>query len=243
MVHIAAGVEFPVILYNGERQINVGNIEINPTTDFHTFRTILKHMTGISHNNLTSYLVESPRFETQSDRRKILITNKADFNVLIREKNAYFLVVLKRSRRERRRRTNNRLCLELSPEDLFDYRHHYNDDDQDNFTTQDESCTKVEIWLHELNMQRMNNMNNLMMHENLNYEYDHSHVNENFPSVLEAYPLVERSVNRGMCQDCDRANRRGLKPEFHMCVYDEVIEGFFRSPAGPVSRPITMIVL
>ncbi|KAK1429274.1 hypothetical protein QVD17_11480 [Tagetes erecta] len=240
MVQIDAGVEFPVILYNGEREVDLGNIEIHPTTDFHTFRTILKQMTGISYNNLTSYLVETRTSETQSDGRKLLITSKTDFNVLMGEKNAYFHVVLKRSRRERRRRRmNNRICLELSPKDLLDYR--YNN----NFTTQmEESRIKVEIWLHELHMQRMNDMNNVMMHdEYLNYEYA-SHVNGNFPNVTEEYiPLVERSVNRGTCEDCDRANERGLKPEFHMCVYDDVVEGFFRSPAGPISRPLRMIVL
>ncbi|KAK1429277.1 hypothetical protein QVD17_11483 [Tagetes erecta] len=243
MVQIDAGVEFPVILYNGERQVDLGNIEIHPTTDFHTFRTILKQMTGISHNNLTSYLVESQTSETQSDRRKLLITSKTDFNVLMREKNAYFLVVLKQSRRERRRRrmNNPRPWLELSTADLFDY--HYNNN---NLRTQmDESRIKVEIWLHGLHMQRMNDMNNVnMMHNFNNYEYDHSHVNGNFANVTEEYiPLVERSVNRGTCEDCDRANERGLKPEFHMCVYDDVVEGFFRSPAGPISRPLTMIVV
>ncbi|KAK1429273.1 hypothetical protein QVD17_11479 [Tagetes erecta] len=180
MVQIEAGVEFPVILYNGERQIDVGDIKIHPTTDFHSFRTMLKEMTGISYNNLTSYLVETQTYsETQSDPRKLLITSKVDFNVLMREKNAYFLV-------------------------------------------------------------RMNDINNVMMHDQyFNYEYD-SHVNENFPDVTEEYiPLVERSVNRGRCEDCDRANERGLKPEFHMCVYDDVVEGFFRSPAGPISRPLT----
>ncbi|KAK1429276.1 hypothetical protein QVD17_11482 [Tagetes erecta] len=185
MVQIDAGVEFPVILYNRERQINVGDIEINPTTDFHSFRTILKQMTGISYNNLTSYLVESRTSETQSDRRKLLITSKTDFNILMREKNAYFLVVLKRSRRERRRRrmNNPRPWLELSTADLFD--NHYNN----NFTTQmDESRIKVEIWLHGLHMQRMNDMNNVNMMHNFNnyhHEYDSHHVNGNFANVTD----------------------------------------------------------
>ncbi|KAI3688036.1 hypothetical protein L1987_81742 [Smallanthus sonchifolius] len=215
--------EFPVVLYNGERQINVGNIEIDPTIDFHKFRTMLKQMIGISYNNLTTYLVESRRPEhIQSEGRKILITSKVDFLVLVREKNAYFLVVMKRSRRERRRKNYNRSSVDLTPADLFDY--HFNHHHQ--ITTQVPECGKAEIWLQELQMQRANKIQ-LMLHD----------MNASFPSITEAYPGVERFVSRPLCEDCIEADRWGLKPEFHLCVYDEVVEGFLRSPAGPIARP------
>ncbi|MFS8004685.1 hypothetical protein Hanom_Chr13g01228721 [Helianthus anomalus] len=242
MKQVDIPVEFPVVLYNGERQISVGNIEIHPTIDFQKFRTMLKQMIGISYNNLTTYLVESRRSDNvQPERRKILITSKVDFLVLIREKNAYFLVVLKRSRRDRRRKTNNRNCVELSPADLFDYRYDHHDVTT---TTQVSESGKVEFWLHELQMQRENHMNYLMMH-NVDDDDDDC---ANFPSVTEAYQTVERSIteaystverseNRALCEECAQADKEGLKPQFHLCVYDDVVEGFFRSPAGPVCRP------
>ncbi|KAL8217071.1 hypothetical protein R6Q57_023908 [Mikania cordata] len=184
-------VEFLVVLCNGERHVTVGNMEIHPTIDFQEFRTMLKHMIGISYNNVTTYLVESMRPEIQSDHRKI---------------------------------------LKLSPADLFEYGFEYHQ-----ISTQVHASCMVEFWLHELHMQRVNNIN-IMIRDMNGYFY--SDTNENFPSFTEAYyPAIETSTSRALCKDCMHAKMQGSNPMFHPCIYDEVVEGFCLTTFGPISRP------
>lgn len=230
MVKIEEATEFPVVLYNGDRKINVGNVKIHPTLDFKQFRTMLNHMIGISYNNLTTYLVENPRPMIQQERRKFVITSKVDFSVLVQEKNSHFLVVLKRSRSDRRRKPNRHNGLELPLTDLFDFRFQQ----QREIVPQIPATNKADIWLHELQMERARYLN-YMIH-NPNYSFD-SPMNDNFPSIREVYPAAEKSTSRPSCEECKKAEKAGLKPEFHLCVYDDVLEGFFRSPVGPISRP------
>ncbi|GJT63523.1 hypothetical protein Tco_1007056 [Tanacetum coccineum] len=218
-------VEFPVVLYNGDRQIKAGNIKIHHELNFQQFRTMLNQMLNISYNNLTTYFVIRP------EGRKIVITSKIDFSVLIREKNAYFYVVLKRSRKERRRKQDKQSELmlpffypRLNPREVV---------------PQLCESNKAEIWLQDMEMKRASCVNyNYMSYLNTNYHNDDkSSMNTNFPSVSEAYPVVERSTSRALCKDCTNAKKLGLEPSFHLCVDDEIVKGFFRSPVGPICRP------
>nr|GEV88908.1 S-locus glycoprotein domain-containing protein [Tanacetum cinerariifolium] len=97
---------FPLVLYDGEREIDVGHVKIRASLDFKQFQMMLKETIGISYNNLTTYFVDSNKTKVPSERRKTLVTGKVNFEVLMREKDCYFLVVLKRSRRDRRRKPN-----------------------------------------------------------------------------------------------------------------------------------------
>ncbi|KAK9068547.1 hypothetical protein SSX86_012662 [Deinandra increscens subsp. villosa] len=224
---------FPVVLYDGEREMNVGNIKIHPDLAFKAFQIKLSQLIGISYNNLTTYLVDSKKSKTSPDRRKILITGKVNFAVVVRETNCYFFVVLKRSRRERRRKLGKQSDLDfssISPDDLSRidwnrhdpndaYRHYYYDDR-----------------FHDLLMQRENYMKMIL---NSGYGFDgyDSRLDLNFPKIEDAYPRVQIKPNRSLCEDCRVAEKQGKTPEFHLCVYDEVIVGRFRSPAGPICRP------
>ncbi|PWA72630.1 hypothetical protein CTI12_AA031700 [Artemisia annua] len=108
MVELEAeeSVVFPLVLYDGEREIDVGHVKIRASLDFKQFQMMLKETIGISYNNLTTYFVDSNKTKVSSERRKTLVTGKVNFGVLMREKDCYFLVVLKRSRRDRRRKLN-----------------------------------------------------------------------------------------------------------------------------------------
>ncbi|GJT57214.1 hypothetical protein Tco_0992268 [Tanacetum coccineum] len=99
-------VVFPLVLYDGEREIDVGHVKIRASLDFKQFQMMLKETIGISYNNLTTYFVDSNKTKVPSERRKTLVTGKVNFAVLMQEKDCYFLVVLKRSRRDRRRKPN-----------------------------------------------------------------------------------------------------------------------------------------
>ncbi|KAL7614673.1 hypothetical protein Lser_V15G06422 [Lactuca serriola] len=218
-------VVFPVILYNGERETDVGSIKIHNSLDFKQFQMMLKETIGISYNNLTTYLVDSDKSKIPSERRKILITGKVNFSVLVRERNCYFLVVLKRSRRDRRRKLNKQSGLEygfaiapsISPEYLMHLRRNPID------LIDEQMLSVYGIGSYEFQMQKENYVNAV----------------QNWSHVI--YPPLNAAIHggrsRALCKDCAKAEKQGKKAAFHFCVYDDVVEGGFRSPVGPISRP------
>ncbi|KAK1426187.1 hypothetical protein QVD17_14856 [Tagetes erecta] len=203
---------FPVVLYDGVRQTNVGNIEIHPDLVYKAFQIKLSQIIGISYNNLTTYLVDSLKPKTSPERRKILITGKVNFAGIARETNCYFFVVLKRSRRDRRRKPGKQSDLDVhdSNDAQFAYNPYYYDDR-----------------FHDMLMQRETYMNMFGFG---------SVLNSSFPKIEDVYPRVQSKPNRSLCEDCVRSQKQGKTPEFHLCVYDEVFDGVFRSPAGPIRR-------
>ncbi|KAL7619040.1 hypothetical protein Lser_V15G02243 [Lactuca serriola] len=221
---------FPVVLFDGERETDVGNVKIHEDLLFKEFQMKLSQMIGISYNNLTTYLVDSRKSKISPERRKILITGKVNFSVIIRERNCYFLVVLKRSRRDRRRKPSHQSDLDfrLAPDDLS--RIHWNQLDINDAQMSGYGPYYYDERFHDLLIQRENYMNMIL---NSRYGFD-SPLNMNFPKIEEVYPKVQSS--RALCEDCTAAEKQGKTAEFHLCVYDEVILDGFRSPAGPVSR-------
>ncbi|KAI3747980.1 hypothetical protein L6452_10765 [Arctium lappa] len=217
---------FPVVLYNGEHRINVGNVEIHPTLDYKQFRIVLNQMIGISYNNLTTYLIDNRREAIQPEQRKILITGKVNLSGLVREKTCYFLVVLKRSRRDRRRKHNyKQIGADLPPRHRFTPFRPLSEHIDMNVAQIPASATCFsKNWFRELQLQRANYINFMIL-------------NAKFPKMIESCPRVQSCRNRELCADCTNADRQGKEPTFHFCVYDEVVEGFFRSPAGPICRP------
>lgn len=235
----AATTVFPVVLFDGEREMDVGNVKIHPDLVFKEFQIMLSQMIGISYNNLTTYLVDSKKSKISVERRKILITGKVNFSVLVREKNCYFLVVLKRSRRDRRRKPGKQSDLDfslapsISPNDLS--RIHWNQLDMNDAQMTAYSPYYYDDRFHDLLMQRENYVNMIL---NSRYGFDSPlNMNMNFPKIEEVYPQVRSKPNRALCRDCTLAQQKGKTAEFHLCVYDEVIVGGFRSPVGPISRP------
>ncbi|KAJ9554804.1 hypothetical protein OSB04_009418 [Centaurea solstitialis] len=220
---------FPVVLYKGEQRINVGNVEIHPALDYKQFRVALNQMIGISYNNLTTYLIDNKRESIQQEeQRKILITGKVNFSGLVREKNCYFLAVLKRSRRDRRRRKSKKEIIgsnQLPPRPLNPF-------------YLPVIPKFYEVWFYESQIQRANYVNSVLI-VNSNYGFHWSR-NINSRKMIESESRVQSCRNRDLCTDCMNADKQGAEPEFHLCVYDEVVvEGFFRSPAGPICRPRT----
>ncbi|KAI3511996.1 hypothetical protein L1887_19158 [Cichorium endivia] len=226
---------FPVVLFDGERETDVGNVKIHQDLLFKEFQMKLSQMIGISYNNLTTYLVDSKKSKISPERRKILITGKVNFAVIVREKNCYFLVVLKRSRRDRRRKPvinqsdlDFPLAPSVSPDDLSLL--HWNQLDMNEAQMSGYSPYYYDERFHDLLIQRENYVNMIL---NSRYGFD-SPLNMNFPKIDEVYPKLQ--PNRALCEDCTAAQKQGKSAEFHLCVYDEVVLDGFRSPAGPISR-------
>lgn len=209
---------FPVVLYDGERETDVGKISVNPTLEFKQFQKKLKETVGISYNNLTTYFVDGSVSKiTPSERRRILITSKVDFSVIVRETNFYFLVVLKRSRRDRRRKVNK--VSAFAP-----------------------VAVSHEYMLH---MRRINvDYNNQhggynpFAYDDLFQDFGDFQMYWNHVTFAPVDASFSIGGGRALCEDCSRAEKEGKKAGFHFCVYDDVVSGGFRSPVGPICRPV-----
>ncbi|KAG6412140.1 hypothetical protein SASPL_124809 [Salvia splendens] len=98
---------FPVAFFDGEREMDIGDVRITPAMDYKSFQLILSEMIGISPNQISIYLVNRRRNRKSpfsDDRRRIPVTGKANFAAICRLKECCFLVILKRSRKSRSRR-------------------------------------------------------------------------------------------------------------------------------------------
>nr|GMD46295.1 Deoxyguanosinetriphosphate triphosphohydrolase-like protein [Ipomoea batatas] len=99
MVEDVGGAPFQAVFFDGEQEIGIGDVCVNPMMDFKAFQLMLSQRIGISPNQISIYLCSR-----KVDRRKIPITGKVNFALIAREKDCYFLAVLKRSRKSRNRK-------------------------------------------------------------------------------------------------------------------------------------------
>ncbi|KAK6126477.1 hypothetical protein DH2020_039782 [Rehmannia glutinosa] len=101
------GAAFPVVFFDGEREMNIGDVKINPALEYKPFQLMVSRKIGISPNQISIYLVDrkkKPKSPFSEDRRRIPITGKVNFGSLCRQKECCFLVILKRSRKSKNRR-------------------------------------------------------------------------------------------------------------------------------------------
>ncbi|GAB4833261.1 hypothetical protein Ancab_031508 [Ancistrocladus abbreviatus] len=110
----AIGARFPVVLFDGEREIDLGNVFVEPSMNFKSFQSLISQKIGISPHQITIWFEKKISNNSNHsaassfkncDYRKIPVTNKFNFvSIISGHGNCFFLVVLKRNRRNRRRR-------------------------------------------------------------------------------------------------------------------------------------------
>ncbi|KAK8921043.1 hypothetical protein KSP39_PZI020901 [Platanthera zijinensis] len=104
----APAASFPVVLFDGEREIEFGSILVHPSLGFRRFQTIISQKIGISVNQISSSLVRRKKARSSPEiARKVPINESSDFSAISRERNCFVLVTLKRPlmrARSRRRR-------------------------------------------------------------------------------------------------------------------------------------------
>ncbi|KAL0316049.1 UNVERIFIED_CONTAM: hypothetical protein Scaly_1981600 [Sesamum calycinum] len=101
------GRAFPVVFFDGEREMDIGDVKINPALEYKRFQLLLSEKIGISPNQISIYLInrkKNPKAPFSEDRRRIPVTGKVNFGSICRQKECSFFVVLKRSRKSRNRR-------------------------------------------------------------------------------------------------------------------------------------------
>lgn len=227
MVEIAGGgVSFPIVFFDGEVETDIGNVVVFPSLDFKRFQAALSKKIGISPHQFSVYL-SSP--ETP---KRIPITGKVNFGAISSDKGCFFVVVLKRSRRERRRKNPSHQPL---PEDLPYY------------------SSPAPAKPHRP-IRKSPPENVMLLKRDIGFaNYQNQALSElsPFSDRVMSYQLQKERYLMGLnglgrerfepspgavCEECLRANELGTQAGFHWCVNDAVTYGF-RSAVGPIARP------
>lgn len=231
----AIGVSFPVVFCDGESESEIGKVVVNATLEFKRFQTMLSHKIGISPNQF-SVFISSPE-----SRRRIPVTSKINFSLLCRETNCFFLVVLKRSKRERRRRNQYHV-------DEFQNNECYNTASSLYTPNQiKENPLENAVFLrrgtginHGLAMPFAGRIEYEKRVRDLQIEKERYLMNMGLARA-SGLGLGQSGGGGGggvvVCEACSRAEEMGTDVGFHWCAYDPVVTFGFRSPAGPISRP------
>ncbi|KAL0309449.1 UNVERIFIED_CONTAM: hypothetical protein Sradi_5887200 [Sesamum radiatum] len=69
MVEGGGGPAFPVLFFDGEREMNIGDVKINPTLEYKPFQLMLSQKIGISPNQISIYLVDRRNNPKSPSRR------------------------------------------------------------------------------------------------------------------------------------------------------------------------------
>ncbi|EEF29839.1 uncharacterized protein LOC8275751 [Ricinus communis] len=203
---------FPAVLFDGEQETSLGNILISPSLNFKVLQSIISEKLVLSPHQFSIYLTD-----TKKNGMRIPVTGKIDFSTISREKDCIFLVVLKRSRRDRRRKTREVSAAEMlqgrydpPPANMMLLRR----DGNSVAINVDLDRSGFEKRVRELQMEK----ERYLMNMGLGFEG------------------LSSPQERVVCEECLRAKEVGLEVGFHWCVYDAVTFGF-KSPAGPIARP------
>nr|XP_016463125.1 PREDICTED: uncharacterized protein LOC107786187 [Nicotiana tabacum] len=247
MVEGGAGPEFPVVFFDGEREMNIGSIRVYPLLEFKAFQLMLSQRIGISPNQISIYLSDrkSSKFE---DRRRIPITGKANFGLIALEKDCFFLVVLKRSRKSRSRKaraefggfmTENEFPVSTPPILLRRNQPETNLGFVSPFYDQisQAELENLNDQLQSLKIQKDNNYAMGLAQLDPNLMHMSNPYPNSFPRIQDTFPMMTKSSTekKAICEKCS-GNDGNLKTStFHHCVNDPVIAGGFRSRFGPVS--------
>ncbi|KAL3628146.1 hypothetical protein CASFOL_027192 [Castilleja foliolosa] len=258
MVEGGRGPSFPVLFFDGEREMNIGEVKINPTLEYKPFQIMLSQKIGISPNQISIYLVDrnrNPKAPFSEDRRRIPITGKVNFGLICRQKDCCFLVVLKRSRKSRNRRERASNGVELAdfltrsdfshppqmrsmPENLVLLRRNQKLPFYDQITQSE--LADLNDRLERLRIQRENCQ--MAMGKG---SFDSGH-GMGTNSILRsdecraaaqtaAMMMTNNETGKVFCEECENAARNGNTASFHPCVNDAVITRF-TPRLGPIKR-------
>ncbi|KAL2323004.1 hypothetical protein Fmac_027383 [Flemingia macrophylla] len=198
-----------VVYFDGSREINVGTVALDASLSFKSLLSLLSQRIGISPHQFSVYLAA-----VGSDR-KIPVTAKVNLAAARRDAAAHYFFV-KRSKRSRKAPPKDANLRKMPPEKVMLLRRAAAAAGEPPFR----SAFAAPILDRAEYERRL----------------------RNFQMERESF-LMSMSVGVGggggaaVCEDCLKAKTTGVDDGFHLCVLDAVTVGF-RSPAGPISRPV-----
>ncbi|CAL1394981.1 unnamed protein product [Linum trigynum] len=224
---VVSELSFPVVLLDRDQEINVGRVLLLPSMNFKAFKSTISNRIGLAFHQFSVHVGDRHRRGF-----RIPVTEKTNFSTVMQNKGYFFQVLLKRSRRERRRRSPVavRTTAESHRRRRFDLPGNVmllrRGTDGYGFPRElDLGLSGYERRMKELQVEKERYLMNMGLLSRLGLE----------SLSLDSGDRSRMSEGRGegvVCEECSR----GGDPEFHWCVHDPVTEGF-RSPAGPISRP------
>lgn len=225
--HLLTGALFAVVFFDGEREIDLGSILITQSMIFKEFQSLISHKIGISPHQITTYFTPLHQDNHHHHRRRP-VTNKFDFaGILPESTTTFFWVVLKRSRRVRRRRPKPAGAGEpLLPENVVLLRRNPNLEYMDLIREQVER----ERYMMSLNL-------NSDVYSDLSlYSSSCGIYGNGFVVGSDDGGSSSGAGSEVFCGVCWNARMEGETAPFHCCKNDAVAKDF-RSPAGPIGPP------
>lgn len=251
---------FPVVFFDGEKEMNIGSVKINPGLQYKPFQLMLSQKIGISPNQISIYIVDTrkvPELPFTEYRRRIPITGKVNFGLICRQKDCRFLVVLKRSRKSRNRRERMTNGVELSdfildriefsappppPKSLILLKRNQPSPFYDQIPQSDFNYQLQKFRFQKENYQLASGEGEVKPQ---NFGSGHGMYlntipipNPNRNLDMDPFPEIDdytkNDEEKLFCENCVSA---GKTPSFHPCVRDAVVS-YFSTRLGPINRPI-----
>ncbi|BAT96558.1 hypothetical protein LR48_Vigan02g013700 [Vigna angularis] len=210
----AGAASLAVVYSDGNREINVGTVVVDPSLNFKSLLSLLSQMIGISPHQFSVYLAA-----VETDR-KIPITAKVNLAAVRREATGHYFFV-KRSKRAKKASAN---AKKKPPEKVMLLRRASAGDPPFNTTFAPPILGRADY------EQRL-----------MNFQMERDSFRMNMSTAINGVAVGRESLrtvpaSAAICEDCLKANTDGIDAAFHLCVLDSVTVGF-RSLAGPISRP------
>lgn len=99
---------YPLIFFDGEQEQDKGFVGIHSVLTFKRFQSLLSQKTGIPPNQLSAVFVCRKTLKGSEKKQRLPINSNTNFNILLnqhnpnKERDCYFLVSMKRSKKERK---------------------------------------------------------------------------------------------------------------------------------------------
>ncbi|KAG1327840.1 hypothetical protein COCNU_01G017740 [Cocos nucifera] len=249
-----AASSFPVVFFDGEREVDIGTVAVHPALSFKKFQAVISQKIGIAPHQISFSLVRRKKARASPEvRRKVPIDESSDFAAIARERDCFVLAVLRRSRRERRGRSRRgqrqdaaageavagqRKAVTTStvPEKTILRRNPAGSGagvDPAIAALMPETVG-LGLWDYESQLRDLQRQRErYLLSTAAYYPYAAAEGAFAWDAAARRAAAPERPA---VCEECERAKEEGRPPGFHWCVCDAVTVGF-RSPVGPIQRP------
>ncbi|CAL0326710.1 unnamed protein product [Lupinus luteus] len=219
------GATFSVVYLDGESETTVGEVTVDSSFNFNKFLSFLSHNLAVSPHQLSVYLASF------ASNRKIPITAKFNFSALFSNTagaNASSFFFVKRSKRTKRNKVR-------SNKDSWK-----NDDINNNNNTLENVVLmrrNAAVPFKVSPALSLNDYEKRMMDLQIQRELYLTSMRVGELCFDRKTHIIAASNGGGggsvICEEC----LNGIDGGFHRCVFDAVTFDF-RSPAGPVARPV-----
>lgn len=238
MMKFPQSASFPLVFFDGDRDVDVGSVTVSASLDFKNFRAVVAQKIGVSPHQISISLVRRRKARFSSEiPRKVPIDESSDFAAIALERDCFVLAVMRRSRGGKRNRGRRRHgaaavggneektaaaeAIQVVPELTILMRNHHPEE-------RVVPMPSLGFWDYEAQLMNL------------------QHMRERYLDTASPYYVYAQSlavpvggvyVTPTACEECVDAKMNGRSPGFHWCVYDKITFGF-RSPAGPIERPV-----